>query len=187
MHRLLLGTALVGLLACSGGGDSAADSNPPIASATQPTPESATADNSSSLVEEPTEYDSTLDTTVAGKDDDLNGIRDDIDDALDNALFHTSPNQHYYLVEYAKVWQQLLLSSNDSMDEVQRALESVQDCLTDSGIGVAQIELQFVIMYLNTPARQEAYMRYEDQLDNDWAPKIVRRAEDFNLESKCEM
>lgn len=136
----LILTALI-LHACADSGPSSA--------APEPTPPTSP----------PPAYDSSTDETVEGRDEDGNGIRDDIDDYIFETF--TDPIEKAYVEAFALNFNQGLIH-NDNGEEVERLYNlRIKNtvCAVSSGVTDAQYMDDIIVRTVNTEIRAQAYFR----------------------------
>ena len=108
-------------------------------------------------------YDSTQDTTVKGRDEDDNGIRDDIDDLLFERYGNRSDNIRFHIGQIASIFQEKL-TSNGNREELLGLISRSGDhiyCirLLDPELS-AEIHDYLAAQYINTQMREDAYRNF---------------------------
>ena len=111
-------------------------------------------------------YDSSQDTNVEGRDEDNNGIRDDIDEYLSNNFKNSTDDLKLSMTSVAKSLQTAIvegtssLNSEDARESLLLSINCMENALTDvidplSGYRTLRAET------LNTKLRLDAYSDYQ--------------------------
>lgn len=149
MRKVFLHVLAVAMLAaCSEGNGTETTAAPPPVTTPTPTPT-------------PTPYDSSLDTSPEGKDDDQNGIRDDVDAFIEEA--NLSSEEQSYSFDLAKIYQKILTFDGSESEAVQLSREAFLSykCLSqESNLGKSSADY-LTALSVNTEARVIAYDDFE--------------------------
>lgn len=145
---LMIAIAIVSV-GCVDGGSNSAPPNTPPATPAPPPPSSP--------------YDSTQDTTVEGKDDNGNGIRDDIDELIAETYGGASADQVEYIRSIAQNIQSSLVDNGAREHNLRLTVEGTTYlyCLRQSGFDQpSSVEDALFDATVNTQLREDALIGF---------------------------
>lgn len=102
-------------------------------------------------------YRSELDKEIEGRDNDQNGIRDDIDNLIATQFSTLTDQQKRYVYNLARGYQKIILGDRSNVAESFDQLSPPVQCLDAEGLNGLEISTLFFRKTINTSLRFNAY------------------------------